>query len=547
MKTFNSFEDLKGVLTNSSNNNKSNNGKNNNKGNVPTSISKREEKKAARSIADLKVVILRPEPTNRMPWHSGGNGATCLYKWFLQYTRKAGWIWKSTKEMRVSFPAGKAPDMFYPSTNSEGELTYYGFHASKISATGGPFVKGFLKKGCLFKKTSPGPVNQFEMEWQIARGGSYPDYDMYRQLGEELTRASNEKSRLESDLREFRQMKNSIYYLKVTNFHPIKHKDNENVIHIDLRPKIGDPLCNIKPENLHIPVEFFKCWFNVPEEEDNQFRISWDIPGKTVAEAEAIKDQVDEKFGDDCDYDDHIPNYDPYWDEWGRDYSQAYYKPEYIRKYVNTQTFWRLISDMKKEIKSLTREINRLKSKRDEISSKWVENDIPVFGLDEWLKASFNGMANSYKVEDLDDWNYSDPNAIVFHPGWNTPGNDWDTEDYLDPNSQEFTCDLYYRKTHNKGIWGEGFRKWQKGCQTFSVIIDSTGKAYKYPPISDLIKVTDSDGKDIPVVLLDIPNAVYEDGVYKLPTKYFITKILNCGYEVSEGKKGSAVITLHRF
>jgi hypothetical protein len=502
-QTFNSFDGLKGLTRNEKNS-----------GSLPPSIKRKEEKK----LEDLKVEILRPEPKNRFVFHAGGKGATIFYKWFLQYSKSNTWIWKPLKEVKVSFPKVGAPDKFTPVTYSN-EVVSYGEHVSEIYRE--IPLKELPKIGFNFEKVTPFPKNKAELEWQLKHGATYPNFEEADQFRIELEKLLRKVEISQDFLEELESLKD--------------YQDD---------PK-------------RLPVDFFKSWFNISEEEDKKYRMSWHIADKTVEEEESLIREAKEKHNipsdtedEDADLEGVIPGFDYYYDEYGMDYQTAYYKAEFVEKIVNSERYTEIVSSTENDIKKFQAESNELEIKVKEITSKWSYLPIPIVGQDDWLKVNFNGILNNYSVNSLPDWNFSDPNAIVFLPGRNEKGNNWDTEEYLDPNGDKLSNDFYYRTTHGKGcsVSREEFAKWKENCLGFSIIIDSTGKAYKYPPVNELVRVTDKNGNQIPVRVNEgivIPSLM--DGVYNIPKKYFITKILNCGYELLESRKGAAEIKLHRF
>ena len=495
----NSFDGLKGLIRNEKNST------------IPSSIKRKEEKK----LEDLQVKILRPEPKNRFVFHAGGKGATIFYKWFLQYTKSNTWIWKPLKEIKVSFPKG-APDKFTPITYSNG-VADYGEHLSKIHRE--IPLKELPKVGFNFEKVTPFPKDKAEMEWQLKHGATYPNFEEADQFRIELEKLLRKVEISQDFLEELESLKD--------------YQDD---------PK-------------RLPVDFFKSWFNISEEEDKKYRMSWYIADKTVEEEESLIREAKEKHNiptedEDADLESVVPGFDYYYDEYGTDYQTAYYKVEFVEKMVSSERYAEIVSSTENDIKKFQAESNELEIKVKEITSKWSYLPIPIVGQDDWLKANFNGILNNYSVNSLPDWNFSDPNAIVFLPGRNEKGNNWDTEKYLDPNGEELSNDFYYRTTHKKDCYvsREEFAKWKENCLGFSIIIDSTGKAYKYPPVSELVRVTNKNGNQIPVrVNENIVAPSLMDGVYNIPIKYFITKILNCGYELLELRKGAAEIKLHRF
>lgn len=495
-KTFNSFEGLKGLTRNEKNS-----------GSLPPSIKRKEEKK----LEDLQIEILRPEPKNRFVFHAGGKGATIFYKWFLQYTKSNTWIWKPLKEVKVSFPKGAAPDKFTP-------REFGGVHASKICRE--IPLKELPKIGFDSKKATPFPKDKTELEWQLKHGATYPNFeeaDQFRIKLEEL----------------LRKVETSKYFLGRL-----------------------ESLKNYKDKPKMFPINFFINWFNISEEEDKKYRMSWYIANKTVEEAEKLIREAREKHNipsdtedEDADLESIVPGFDYYYDEYGSDYEIAYYKAEFVEEIVNSERYAEIYSSTENSIKKFQAESKELEIKMNEITSKWSYLPIPIIGQNDWLEVNFNGIMNKYSVNELPDWNFSDPNAIVFLPGRNENGNNWDTEEYLDPNGKELNNDSFYRTTHKKDCYvsREEFAEWKENCFGFSIIIDSTGKAYKYPPVNELVRVTDKNGNQIPVRVGEntVPSLV--DGVYNIPKKYFITTILNCGYELLELRKGAAEIKLHRF
>lgn len=521
--TLNSFEGLKEVLTN---------GKN---GSIPSNIQRREELKAAKSVSDLDVQFLRPDTRPSIPFRNGNNGGTIFYKWVLYYTKGKGWGWKQTKETPVTFPEGKAPDKFLPGAVKEGEVVGYATHAQRLGRSDKYVIKTLRKRGVLLQNP-PIPNTSRDFEWQIKHGGNFPDLDKYQRIRKEIEAGKNESTQLISDLKFFRSLKNWVY--EVVNTHSHRRLTNT------LTSGYGEIIQDHSPR---IPIKFFQDYFEIPEELDLKNRFSWYIPDKTVFEEEELTNAVDSKHttGDDYSYEDEIPGYDCFFDEWGVDYQMAHYKLEFVKEIVNTSQFWSYILEMKSDIHQVLADIAELTKQCDEIVSHWTIVPVPVFGQDDWISANYNGMVNDYSVKDLPMWDNSDPNAMVFHPGWNARGNRWDTDDYLDPNSECLSNNFYYRQTHNiDGFPGrEEFLQWKEDCQTFSVIITSSGKAYKYPPIDELVKVCDKTGKSVPVTLRDVPNPLYENGTYILPKRTFITKVLGCGYELDEGRKGAAVIS----
>jgi hypothetical protein len=500
-KIFNSFDSLKGLVRNEKTSTT-----------LPPSIKRKEEKK----LEDLQVEILRPEPKNRFVFHAGGKGATIFYKWFLQYSKSNTWVWKSLKEIKVSFPKGAAPDKFTPITYSNG-VADYGEHLSKIHRE--IPLKELPKVGFNFEKVTPFPKDKAEMEWQLKHGATYPNFEEADQYRIELEKLLQKVERHQEFLEELESLK--------------EYQDNHK----------------------RLPINFFIDWFNISEEEDKKYRMSWHIADKTVEEEENLIRESKEKHNiptedEDADLESVVPGFDYYYDEYGIDYQTAYYKAEFVEKIVNSERYAEIVSSTENDIKKFQAESKELEIKMNEITSKWSYLSIPIVGQDDWLKVNFNGILNNYSVNSLPDWNFSDPNAIVFLPGRNENGNNWDTEEYLDPNGDKLSNDFYYRTTHGKDCYvsREEFDKWKENCLGFSIIIDSTGKAYKYPPVSELVRVTDKNGNQIPVrVNENIVSPSFMDGVYNIPKKYFITKILNCGYELLELRKGAAEIKLHRF
>lgn len=499
---FNSFDGLKGLVRTEKNSTT-----------LPPSIKRKEEKK----LEDLQVKILRPEPKNRFIFHAGGKGATIFYKWFLQYSKSNTWIWKPLKEIKVSFPKVGAPDKFTPITYSDG-VADYGEHLNKIHRE--IPLKELPKIGFNFEKSTPFPKDKVEKEWQLKHGATYPNFEEADQLRIELEELLRKVERYQDFSEELESLKD--------------YQDN---------PK-------------RIPIDFFINWFNISEEEDKKYRMSWHIANKTVEEEEKLIREAKEKHNipsgtedEDADLDCIVPEFDYYYDEYGMDYQTAYYKAEFVEEIVNSERYTEIVSSTESDISKFQAESKELEIKMNKITSKWSYSPIPIVGQDDWLDVNFNGIMNNYSVNELPDWDYSDPNAIVFLPGRNENGNNWDTEEYLDPNGKELSNDFYYRTTHKKDCYvsRDEFAKWKENCLGFSIIIDSTGKAYKYPPVNELVKVTDKNGNQIPVRVGEniVPSLV--DGVYNIPKKYFITKILNCGYELLELKKGAAEIKLHRF
>jgi hypothetical protein len=139
--------------------------------------------------------------------------------------------------------------------------------------------------------------------------------------------------------------------------------------------------------------------------------------------------------------------------------------------------------DTEKEISKLQEEIDKIYSKREEIESRYRElaEGLKKFTFKRltreiWLQSLTGGernKVNSTKEEDLPEWDYHDPNALVIKPAANwDDGNIWGKKK---PYKVGYGEDEYYSD------------------RTMTFIIDTDGKFWKYPKLYELAELKVSE------------------------------------------------------
>jgi hypothetical protein len=139
--------------------------------------------------------------------------------------------------------------------------------------------------------------------------------------------------------------------------------------------------------------------------------------------------------------------------------------------------------DIEKEISKLQEEIDKIHSEEERVENKYKQlaEGLKKFTfkrltLEDWLHSLVGGernTLNSTKEEDLPEWDYHDPNALVIWPAANWyDGNIWGKKK---PFKLSYSDSEYYSNT------------------TLTFIIDSDGKFWKYPKLSELAELKVSE------------------------------------------------------
>lgn len=136
----------------------------------------------------------------------------------------------------------------------------------------------------------------------------------------------------------------------------------------------------------------------------------------------------------------------------------------------------KITSDLQTEIDKIYAEEKEVESRYRELAEGLKKFTLKRLTLEDWLHTLVGGernTLNSTKEEDLQEWDYHDPNALVIWPAAN-----WD-----DGN-------IWGKKKPYKVSYGED------ECysdHTMTFIIDTDGKFWKYPKLTELAKLEVSE------------------------------------------------------
>ena len=189
---------------------------------------------------------------------------------------------------------------------------------------------------------------------------------------------------------------------------------------------------------------------------------------------------------------------------------------------------------------------------------KSIENEANEYGKEqEALVLEYNEKASKYSVPlltqkeylsinniltpELDDpsqlptWDWSDFNAIVVNPGANQEGNYWNREDLNAKPIELKGC----RTTRPNKDW------------QFTVIVDTKGKVWKYPPIRDYVEAF-RNGKPVSVFgphvyrykrLAYPPTYDFKRGGLRLGVWFFVRNLLLCKFSAEIGHNKYSFMT----
>jgi hypothetical protein len=137
-----------------------------------------------------------------------------------------------------------------------------------------------------------------------------------------------------------------------------------------------------------------------------------------------------------------------------------------------------ILESIKNEAKKCEEEQDALELEYCEKASKY---SVPLLTQKEYLRIN-NILTPDLDPSQLPTWDWSDFNAIVVNPGANQESNYWNREDLNAKPIELKGC----RTTRPNKDW------------QFTVIVDTKGKVWKYPPIGNYVKAF-KDGKPVSV------------------------------------------------
>lgn len=199
--------------------------------------------------------------------------------------------------------------------------------------------------------------------------------------------------------------------------------------------------------------------------------------------------------------------------------------PEFLEKVYEFNGGSVGINKIISELRAKFSEIHKNKgSILKEFSTKAEKYSVPLLTQQEYLSAK---NIIPIQPENLDpyflpDWNMSDFNAIVINPGANQEGNSWHRVDY-DANPEIIKGGRKYYPN----------KDWQ-----FSVVVDTSGKIWRYLPIPDWIRAS-YNGQDYEVCgphvyrykpLKDKSYFDFKQKKIRIGRAFFTTELLMCRF-----------------
>lgn len=199
--------------------------------------------------------------------------------------------------------------------------------------------------------------------------------------------------------------------------------------------------------------------------------------------------------------------------------------PEFLEKVYEFNGGSEGINKIILELKAKSSEIHKTRlSIMKEFNIKAEKYAIPLLTKQEYLSAK---NITPIRPENLDpyflpDWNMSDFNAIVINPGANQEGNTW----------------YHVDKDANPEIIKGGRKYYPNKDWQFSVVIDTSGKIWRYMPIPDWVRAS-HDGQNYEVCgphvyrykpLKDKSYFDFKQKKVRIGRAFFTTELLMCRF-----------------